>query len=72
MEKQIETLSTYQGVSSLSPHCVCKNLGSFRRQTGAYGSKENIFERPTLIVAQLTGCKTSPALRQSHPMGGSY
>jgi len=70
MEKQlIETLSTYQGVSVFVTHNleeayrVCKNLLVLSEgKTGAYGSKENIFERPcTLSVAQLTGCKTSPA-----------
>jgi len=42
-------------------------------KTGAYGSKENIFERPcTLSVAQLTGCKTSPAQGSLIRLGGSY
>ena len=66
LEKQlIETLSTYQGVTLFVTHNleeayrVCKNLLVLSEgKTAAYGSKENIFERPaTFIVAQLTGCK---------------
>lgn len=66
LEKQlIETLSTYQGVTLFVTHNleeayrVCKNLLVLSEgKTAAYGSKENIFERPpTLRVAQLTGCK---------------
>jgi len=51
MEKQlIETLSTYQGVSVFvttiwKSYRVCKNLLVLSEgKTGAYGSKENIFE----------------------------
>jgi len=53
MEKQlIETLSTYQGVTLChhnleEAYRVCKNLLVLSEgKTGAYGSKENIFERP--------------------------
>jgi len=66
MEKQlIETLTKASASLSLT---IWKKLPGikiswfFEGKTGAYGSKENIFERPcTLSVAQLTGCKTSPA-----------
>jgi ABC-type sulfate/molybdate transport systems ATPase subunit len=71
LEKQlIEILSDYQGVTLFVTHNleeayrVCKNLLVLSEgKTAAYGSKENIFERPaTYIIAKLTGCKNfSPA-----------
>jgi len=66
LEKQlVETLVTYNGVSLFVTHNleeayrVCKNLLVLSEgKTAVYGSKENIFERPTsFTVAQLTGCK---------------
>jgi len=76
LEKQlVETLATYNGASLFITHNleeayrVCKNLLVLSEgKTAVYGSKENIFERPsTFTVAQLTGCKNFSRARAVSP-----
>lgn len=76
LEKQlIQTLATYPGVTLFVTHNleeayrICKNLLVLSEgKTAAYGSKENIFERPaTFTVAQLTGCKNFSRVRTVSP-----
>lgn len=76
LEKQlIQTLASYQGATLFVTHNleeayrICQNLlVLLEGKTAAYGSKENIFERPhTLRVAQLTGCKNFSRARTVSP-----
>ncbi len=64
-QQMIETLKSYNGVTLFVTHDmeeayrVCPNLLVMQQGKAVqYGSKHDIFERPTTVsVAQLTGCK---------------
>lgn len=73
LEKQlIKTLSTYQGATLFVTHNleeayrVCQKLLVLSEgKAVAYGSKQDIFERPaTLTIAQITECKNFSRVRR--------